>query len=47
MILKLDMAKAYDRVSWPFLMAIMRAFGFGEMWTDMVWQLVSGCNFLC
>ncbi|XP_071902080.1 uncharacterized protein [Coffea arabica] len=34
--LKLDMAKAYDRVSWPFLIAVLRRFGFGERFIDMV-----------
>lgn len=43
-VLKLDMAKAYDRLSWPFLMAVMRAFGFGERWIDMTWRLLSGCH---
>ena len=42
---KLDMTKAYDRVFWPVLMAVMRSFGFCEVWIDMVWILVSGCHF--
>ncbi|XP_027072036.2 uncharacterized protein [Coffea arabica] len=44
-VLKLDMAKAYDRVSWMFLLSVMRKFGFGEVWLDMVWHLVSSCHF--
>ncbi|XP_027171591.1 uncharacterized protein LOC113771176 [Coffea eugenioides] len=44
-VLKLDMAKAYDRVSWMFLLSVMRKFGFGEVWLDMVWRLVSSCHF--
>nr|XP_027124765.1 uncharacterized protein LOC113741433 [Coffea arabica] len=43
--LKLDMAKAYDRVSWNFLIQVMRRFGFGEQWLDMVWRLISSCHF--
>ena len=35
------MMKAYDRVSWVFLVNVLRAFGFGERWIDMVWRLVS------
>ncbi|XP_027184038.1 uncharacterized protein LOC113782345 [Coffea eugenioides] len=44
-VLKLDMAKAYDRVSWPFLMQVLRRFGFGERWIDMIWRLVSNVWF--
>lgn len=29
-VIKLDMSKAYDRVSWPFLCFILRKFGFAE-----------------
>lgn len=29
-MVKLDMTKAYDRISWVFLTKIMRNFGFGE-----------------
>ncbi|XP_027152118.1 uncharacterized protein LOC113752185 [Coffea eugenioides] len=43
--LKLDMSKAYDRVSWVFLMNIMRRFGFGERFLDMVWRLISNAWF--
>lgn len=40
-VFKLDMSKAYYRVSWPFLCQILRALGFDELWIDMVWRLVS------
>lgn len=43
--LKLDMAKAYDRVSWFFLTKVLRAFGFSEVWIDMIWRLISNCWF--
>ena len=43
--LKLDMMKAYDRVVWPFLINVLRAFGFGERWIDMVWRLISNVWF--
>ena len=36
-VLKLDMAKAYDKLSWFFLVNILRRFGFGECFIDMVW----------
>ncbi|XP_019161968.1 PREDICTED: uncharacterized protein LOC109158506 [Ipomoea nil] len=40
-VLKLDMAKAYDRVSWFFLTSVMRRLGFSEVWIDMVFRAVS------
>ncbi|XP_074572721.1 LOW QUALITY PROTEIN: uncharacterized protein LOC141829202 [Curcuma longa] len=35
LILKLDMAKAYDRIQWEFLFQIMKAFGFTEPVIDL------------
>lgn len=32
MFIKLDMAKAYNRVWWSFLQKILRAFGFADEW---------------
>lgn len=39
------MAKAYDRVAWLFLTKMLRAFGFGERWIDMVRRLISNIGF--
>ncbi|XP_049369900.1 uncharacterized protein LOC125834791 [Solanum verrucosum] len=41
MITKWDMAKAYDKMSWKFLMAVMRKFSFSEEWLDIIWRLLS------
>uniref|UniRef100_A0A0V0IU37 Putative ovule protein n=1 Tax=Solanum chacoense TaxID=4108 RepID=A0A0V0IU37_SOLCH len=40
-VIKLDMAKAYDRVSWSFTCLVLRRFGFGEIFIDLVWRLMS------
>ncbi|XP_073062068.1 uncharacterized protein [Primulina eburnea] len=44
-ILKLDMAKAYDRVQWPFLFAVLRHFGFSEQVLALVSACISHCHF--
>lgn len=40
-VLKLDMTKAYDRVSWEYLCQILRQMGFSECWIDMIWRLMT------
>ncbi|XP_060202140.1 uncharacterized protein LOC132630587 [Lycium barbarum] len=41
MVVKLDMMKAYDRVSWLFLSKVLKKFGFSERIIDTVFRLVS------
>lgn len=40
-VVKLDMTKSYDRVSWVFLTKVRRRFGFYETIIDMAWRLIS------
>lgn len=40
-IIKLDMAKAYDKVSWSFTCLVLKRMGFGEFFIDMVWRIMS------
>jgi hypothetical protein len=42
LILKLDYEKAYNRVSWHFLHAMMETRGFGTRWRGWVMGLVQG-----
>ena len=44
-LLKLDMMKAYDKVSWLFLIQVLRRFGFSEVWIEMIWRLISNVWF--
>lgn len=39
-VFKLYMTKAYDRISWLFLIQVLPYFGFGERFIDMVWRLL-------
>lgn len=40
-VLKLDMTKAYDRVSWDYLCNVLRKCGFDENWIDIILRLIS------
>ncbi|KAG9444848.1 hypothetical protein H6P81_016188 [Aristolochia fimbriata] len=44
-ILKLDSKKAFDRVDWDFLEAIMRQIGFGERWIGWIRSCVENASF--
>lgn len=34
--MKMDISKAYDRIEWGFLVAVLRRFGFSEIWVPRV-----------
>ncbi|CAM8972135.1 unnamed protein product [Rhodiola kirilowii] len=42
-IMKIDMSKAYDRVSWLFLIRTLKAMGFNDRWCDLIFRNMSNC----
>ena len=40
MAIKLDMSKAYNRVEWVYLEAMMRRLGFHEKWISLIMMCV-------
>ncbi|XP_042029874.1 uncharacterized protein LOC121776772 [Salvia splendens] len=43
--IKIDMAKAYDRVQWPFLLKVLKHMGFPEPWVDLIKRCIGSCWF--
>jgi hypothetical protein len=43
-LLKLDISKAFDLVSWPFLLEVMQNLGFRQIWRDIISGLLSSAS---
>ena len=43
--IKLDMEKAYDRLEWPFILNVLRKFGFNERWINWISECISTTSF--
>lgn len=43
--MKLDFLKAYDRLNWNFLQSVLAAFGFSDVWIDLIMRTMKGCHF--
>ncbi|KAL9671329.1 hypothetical protein QQ045_008897 [Rhodiola kirilowii] len=42
-IIKVDMSKAYDRLSWRFLIKVLLSFGFSHQVRDLIYRNISNC----
>lgn len=36
MALKVDMETAYDKIEWPFLLEVLKCFGFNSIWIHWI-----------
>ena len=47
MVVKTDMSKAYDRIEWSFLHAVLRKLGFSTNWIQKVMDCVTTVTYSC
>lgn len=44
-LLKIDMAKAYDKINWGFLLRVLSAFGFLVSWRNLILNCIASSMF--
>ena len=45
MLLKLDLSKAFDKLSWAYIQHMLKAFGFCSMWIHWIMSLITSTHF--
>jgi len=45
MLIKLDLSKDFDKVSWQYLHSILESFGFDQQWVNWILNLTSSAFF--
>jgi hypothetical protein len=43
-LLKLDLAKAFDSVSWQYLLYMLKARGFGDRWREWIAMILASSS---
>jgi hypothetical protein len=46
MIIQLDLAKDYDKISWHYMVKTLESFGFSQHWINWIVSLVSMTSYL-
>ena len=47
LLLKLDIAKAFDSISWEYMLELLQKLGFSARWRDWIALLLSSSNSSC
>jgi len=45
MLIKLDLSKSFDRISWQYMRSMLESFGFDKDWVNWILKLTSSAFF--